>query len=192
MVPCLEFGSIKLRCLKPTKKQFPSSICAVYWLFYRQCKQPLRYLNKNRPVVSQLILYCQGGLQLEAGDAATLCCVFTADFVLIQCFFCKCIPSLSCTIMSFLFKFKKHNQWFNIQSLICQTSCLLSVLDKMIQPLRISWKYFCWNNLIPAALKISSTWSVVLRSWATQVRFEHQLQSFQLDWQHSAGWVFRS
>ncbi len=102
------------------------------------------------------------------------------------------ICSPSCTIMSFLFKFKKHDQWFNIQSFICQTSCLLSVLDKMIQPLRISWKYFCLNNLIPAALKISSTSSVVLRSWAARVRFEHQLQSFQSDWQHSAGQVFRS
>lgn len=49
MVPCSEFGSIKSRCLKLTdKKQFPSSICAVYWRLYRQCKQPLRYLNKKQ------------------------------------------------------------------------------------------------------------------------------------------------
>lgn len=77
MVPCLEFGSIKWRCLKPTKKkQFPSSICAVYWLLYRQRKQPLRYLNKNRPVFfSQLILYCQAGLQLEAGDMPLVLCL---------------------------------------------------------------------------------------------------------------------
>lgn len=125
MAPCSQFGSIKSRCLKLTdKKQFPSSICAVYWLLYRQCKQPLRYLNKSRPVFPQLILYCQRGLHLEAGayHYIVLCLHSWLCYDLV--FLLQPICSLSCTIMSFLFKFKKHDKWSNIQPLICQTSCL--------------------------------------------------------------------
>lgn len=36
------------------QKQFPASFRAVYWRLYRRCKQPLSYLNKNRPVFTQL------------------------------------------------------------------------------------------------------------------------------------------
>lgn len=97
MVPYLEFGSIKSRCLKLTdKKQFPSSICAVYTACIIASKQPLRYLNKNRPVFAQLILYCQRGLHLEVAATTTPYCVFTADFVLIWCFFCSVsVPPLA-------------------------------------------------------------------------------------------------
>lgn len=100
-MPCSEVGSIKLRCLKPTK-QFPSSICAVYWLFYRQCKQPLRCLHKNRPVVSQ------AALQLEAGDAAAPCCVFCVQYPAQLCHFFLSSRNTISDLTSSLWSAKLH------------------------------------------------------------------------------------
>lgn len=111
------------------------------------------------------------------------------DSVLIWCFFCNVsAPSLAQLCHFFL---SSRNTIGDITSSLWSAKLHVFVCaGQMIQPHRISWKYFCLNNLIPAALKISSTLSVVLRS--ASVRFGHQLQSFQSDWQHSAGRVFRS
>lgn len=118
MAPYLDFGSIKLRCLKFTNKKTISFVLFVLLTGYYTgsvnsplgtsiktglCLLSSYYIVKNRACIQQLHHFH---------------CWLCSDMV----FLLQRIWSVTCTIIPFLFKFMKHDHWVN--ALICQSSCL--------------------------------------------------------------------
>lgn len=143
MVPCLEFGSIKSRCLKLTDKNNFLRLFVLFTGYYTGSVNSLLGTSiKTGPVFPQLILYFQRGLGLLAGASTSPCCVFTAHFHLIRCFFfCSIsVPSLAQLCHFFL---SSRNRIGHLTSSHRPAKLhVFFVLDKMIQALRVSWKYF--------------------------------------------------